>query len=245
MVAIFICVVVLIAAYLLFTKNGQKIKSRMSGAVEEKLKEDAMTAEGAKSRYNMAIREKRELYSKAAETYTKISGRLDQAEEELHLMKKDMQKIRMQIDACLDNNNDERAMTYATRLANLEKDVDKKKEYIKELKDMKIQQQEIRDRANEEVVKLQDEKKRTIDQIEADQQMIDLHDSMDKFKNTTVNQEALEEVRDSAKQLNEKASGSKIAYESSADALDYRMEQEEKQRDAEAILNQIKNSRKK
>ena len=52
MVVIFICIIAAVVAYLAFTKNGQQIKNRASGTVAEKIKDDAMTPEGAKARYN-------------------------------------------------------------------------------------------------------------------------------------------------------------------------------------------------
>ena len=57
-------------------------------------------------------------------------------------------------------------------------------------------------------------------------------------------QEGLEEVREGARRLNEQAKGASVAYESSAETLDYRMEQDERQQEAQAILDQMKNARK-
>ena len=55
----------------------------------------------------------------------------------------------------------------------------------------------------------------------------------------------MEEVREGAKKLSEQAKGVAIAYESSAETLDYHMEQEERQQEAKAILDQMNNARKK
>ena len=54
----------------------------------------------------------------------------------------------------------------------------------------------------------------------------------------------MEEVREGAKKLSEQAKGVTIAYESSAETLDYHMKQEERQQEAKAILDQMKNVRK-
>ena len=78
----------------------------------------------------------------------------------------------------------------------------------------------------------------------ADQQIAELQKNLDQYNSSNAAQEGLEEVREGAKKLSEQAKGVAIAYESSAETLDYHMEQEERQQEAKAILDQMKNARK-
>ena len=80
--------------------------------------------------------------------------------------------------------------------------------------------------------------------MEADQQIAELQKNLDQYNSSKAAQEGLEEVREGAKKLSEQAKGVAIAYESSAETLDYHMEQEERQQEAKAILDQMKNARK-
>ena len=102
MVVIFICIIAAVVAYLAFTKNGQQIKNRASGTVAEKIKDDAMTPEGAKARYNTAIRDKQEFYQKVTGTYTLVAGKLKAMEEDLQKTKKDILRVQTSINQCLD-----------------------------------------------------------------------------------------------------------------------------------------------
>ena len=75
-------------------------------------------------------------------------------------------------------------------------------------------------------------------------QIAELQKNLDQYNSSNAAQEGLEEVREGAKKLSEQAKGVAIAYESSAETLDYHMEQEERQQEAKAILDQMKNARK-
>lgn len=244
MAIIFIIVVVAVVAYLFLTKNGQKIKSRASGTITEKIKEDAATPEGAKARFNEAIKDGQEFYRQASNTYMTVCGKLETMKENLHNTKKNILKTETQINQCLDRNDEKTATVYAEKLVTLKKNREFYEEKIKELQVTADKQEEIRDRAYDKLVKLKDEKDQTILQMETDKQIAELQQNLDEFNKTSVAQEALEEVREGAQKLNEKAKGSTVAYESSQEALDYRMEQEEKQREVASILENFKNSRK-
>ena len=97
---------------------------------------------------------------------------------------------------------------------------------------------------NDQLIKLKGEKDTVVLQMEADQQIAELQKNLDQYNSSNVAQEGLEEVREGAKKLSEQAKGVAIAYESSAETLDYRMEQDERQQEAQAILDQMKNARK-
>lgn len=244
MVVIFICIIAAVVAYLAFTKNGQQIKNRASGTVAEKIKDDAMTPEGAKARYNTAIRDKQEFYQKVTGTYTLVAGKLKAMEEDIQKTKKDILRVQTSINQCLDNNDDKRAMYYAQKLVTLQNQQTVYESKLPELQAKKDEQEELKNRAYDELLKLKGEKDTVILQMEADQQISELQKSLDKFNNSNAAQEGLEEVREGARRLNEQAKGASVAYESSAETLDYRMEQDERQQEAQAILDQMKNARK-
>lgn len=244
MTIIIICVIVAIIVYLQFTKNGKQIKNVASGTVTEKIKENAMTPEGARARYNTAIKEKQDFYKKTMGTYTTVAGRLATMEDDLKETKEEISKTEVMINQYIDNNDDKKAMYYAQKLVTLQNQQTVYESKLPELQAKKDEQEELKNRAYDELLKLKGEKDTVILQMEADQQISELQKSLDKFNNSNAAQEGLEEVREGARRLNEQAKGASVAYESSAETLDYRMEQDERQQEAQAILNQMKNARK-
>ena len=244
MTIIIICVIVAIIAYLQFTKNGKQIKNVASGTVTEKIKENAMTPEGARARYNTAIKDKQDFYQKTMGTYTMVAGRLATMEDDLKETKEEISKTEAMINQYIDNNDDKKAMYYAQKLATLkaQKSVYEKK--IPELQATKDKQEEIKNQAYDQLIKLKGEKDTVVLQMEADQQIAELQKNLDQYNSLNAAQEGLEEVREGAKKLSEQSKGVAIAYESSAETLDYHMEQEERQQEAKAILDQMKNARK-
>lgn len=109
MAIIIICVIVAIIAYLQFTKNGKQIKNVASGTVTEKIKENAMTPEGARARYNTAIKEKQDFYKKTmGGTYTTVAGRLATMEDDLKETKEEISKTEAMINQYIDNHDDKK-----------------------------------------------------------------------------------------------------------------------------------------
>ena len=108
MAIIIICVIVAIIAYLQFTKNGKQIKNVASGTVTEKIKENAMTPEGARARYNTAIKDKQDFYQKTMGTYTMVAGRLATMKDDLKETEEEISKTEAMINQYIDNNDDKK-----------------------------------------------------------------------------------------------------------------------------------------
>lgn len=94
-----------------------------------------------------------------------------------------------------------------------------------------------------EVQKLKEEKDRTIFQLQADNQIIELHELMDKVAANSESDRMLEKVREGANKTRERAAGSRIAYESSVDAQTIRAEQNARQQSAQNLVDEIKRKR--
>ena len=79
--------------------------------------------------------------------------------------------------------------------------------------------------------------------MEADSQIIELHQSMDSLSMNNESDRMLERVREGARKTRERADGSRIAYDSSAQAADRRLEASERERNARQILEEAKRQR--
>lgn len=239
----FIIVVAVIVLIIFGTTFGKKLRVKMNGRTEELFNNDASTVEGAKDYFNSAIRQKEEFYNKASQSFAEISGKLDSSEKELYQTNKEIMKVSVQIGKCIDEGNEDDAMSYAMKKATLESKTDILKNTIEELKQAKEHQKEIRDQAAEDLQKLKEEKEITIYQMEADRQVIQLHESMDSLNTNNETDRMLERVREGAKKTREKAEGSRIAYDTSAQAADRRLEASERERNARQIVEDMKRQR--
>lgn len=239
----FITIVGVIVLILFFTTFGKQIRVKLKGRTDEVMRQDAQTPEGARDYYNAAIREKEDLYNKASTTYAEISGKCDSATKDLYQANKDIMRVSQQITACLDENNEEEALQYARKKATLENKINVLKTTIDEMKDAQNHQKEVRDQVAEELQKLKEEKEQVLFQMEADNQIIELHQSMDELNTNRESDRMLERVREGAKKTRERAEGSRIAYDSSAQANERRLETAERDRNARQILDEMKRQR--
>lgn len=235
--------VVIVAVLLLNKPFCKQLLVKFRGRTDEIMRQDASTPEGAKDYYNAAIREKEEFYNRASATYSEISGKLDSAEKDLYQTSKEIMKTTQQLNLCVDNNNDTDAMAYANKKVTLESKAEVLKETIAEMKEAQKHQKEVRDQAAIDLQKLREEKEQVVFQLEADQQMIELHQSLDNLSLNNESERMLERVREGAKKTRERAKGSKIAYETSAQAADNRMRNAEQTREAQRIVDEIKRQR--
>lgn len=240
-VLIIIVIVALVAFF--STPFGKQLMVKAKGRTDEVMRQDASTPEGARDYYNAAIRDKEEFYNKASATFAEISGKLDSVEKELYQSNKDIMRITQQINACLDENNEESAMSYAMKKATLESKINVLKDTIDEMKQSKAHQKEIRDQAAADLQKLKEEKEQVLFQMEADSQIIQLHQSMDSMNINNETERMLDRVREGARKTRERAEGSRIAYDTSSQAQDRRLEASERERNARQILEEMKRQR--
>lgn len=240
-VQIILLMLLIVAIGLLINKPfRQQLLIKFRGRTDEMMAQDASTPEGAKDIFNVAIREAEEFYSKASNLYIEIEGKVTTAEKDLHFAKKDLMKINNEITRCIKDGNDEEAMQYAMKKSTVEAKIETLKSTIEELKEARDHQKEVRDEASRKLTSLKEEKERTIYELEANQQIIDIHQSMDENNMTSESDRMLERAREGAKKTKEKAQGAQKAYDSSAQAMDRRLEQSAREREARETIEKMK-----
>lgn len=242
----YVVVLLLIAFVIVLIINKPLLKQlaiKFRGRTDEIMRQDASTPKGAKDYFNEAIEEKRKAFQNADRLFIETSGKLEESEKDLYNLKKDLMKIDKQINTCLDSKNDTDARQYAMRKITIQKKIEVLKECIEEQKKAKEQNQIVRDNAKRNLDELEEEKERTIYQLEADQQIIALHESMNAATSSNENDKMLERVREGARKTRERAAGAQIAYDSSSEAMDRRMEQQERNREADELLNEMRRRR--
>ena len=234
---------VLVALCVINRNLLKQLVIKIRGRSEQIARDDAATASGASDYFNNAVREKEDLYSKAEKSFVEISGKLDESEKQRYQMKKEVMKYDQEINAALDKNDEDTARQYAMKKATANQKIEVLNGTIEELEKAKAQQDEIRKGIKSELDSLKEEKERTLFQMEADQQIIALHEGMNTEASSSESDRMLERVREGAKKTRERAAGSQIAYETSAAAQDRRLEAQRREHEANDILNEAKRRR--
>lgn len=238
-----IILTIVIIGFILNKTFFKQLVIKFRGRTEEMVRQDAATPEGATDYFNNAIREKETLYSNAERSYIEISGKLDETEKEQYHLKKELMKIDKLINDYLDANDENSARQYVLRKITIQQKIDTLKETIEEFKKAKAQQEEIRNAVKQELDELKEEKERIIYQMEADQQIIRLHEGMNTSASTSESDHMLERVREGAKKTRERAAGAQIAYDASTQAQDRRLEAQSRNREADELLAEMKRRR--
>lgn len=231
-ILVFVCFI----GFVFFTKTGKRIRLRASGTADEIVSKDASTPEGAKAYYNTAIAKKEEDYQKAHSIYAQMLGKIENYEAQLLTLKKENMQLDINVNSCVEKNDDEGAKVYLTRQQEVTEKITIIKEALKELRENAILQDETLKNMFDELNKLKSEKETAILTLETAQVTKSLQAT-----SVSSNEEdkMLEKVRDGIKKTKEEADGNKIAYESSSSVqqkrLDKKMKDDEIQKKLDAL----------
>ena len=232
------CIVILFG-----TKIGRQLRLRAKGTADEMIAKDASTPEGAKAYYNTAIAKKEEDYQKAYSIYTQMLGKIQTYEEQLRRLQKEDMQLNININSCVDKNDDDGAKVYLKRQQEVGSKMDIIKSALQELRENSILQKETVDNGFAELGDLKAEKENAILMLETAQ----VTKTLQATPGTSTREEdkMLEKVRDGVRKTKEEADGNKIAYESSATVQQQRIEKRMKDEDVERKLQELKANRKK
>lgn len=238
-------IVVVVAAIVFFfgTKIGKRLRLRASGTADEIITKDASTPDGAKAYYNTAITKKEEDYQKAYAIYTQMLGKIKTYEEQLRGYQKENMQLDLNINNCLEKNDDDGAKVYLKRQQEVSDKVDIIKNALKELRENSELQKETVDNIFTELGDLKSEKENAILTLETAQ----VTKSLQATPGTSSREEdkMLEKVRDGVRKTKEEADGSKVAYESSATVQQQRLDKRMKDDEVDRKLQELKAARKK
>lgn len=241
---IFFAALVIIVILLIINKPFvAQLLVKFRGRTEEVMNKDAMTPEGAADFYNAAIQEKEQNYRKANQLFVEVTGKLDAAEKDLYDVKKQIARLDQNINSAIDAGKDDDAMVFQMKKENLLVKTDTLKNMIGELKESKQHQQEVKDQMAKELDDLKQEKEKTIFELQANDQIIKLHESMNAATSSSETDRMLEKVRAGANKTREMATGSKIVYETSTDTVGRRAEQSAREEEARKKIEELKQKR--
>lgn len=240
-ILLLIIVVTLIIGFFFFTKTGKRVRLRASGTSDQIFEEDASTPQGAAAYYNTAIAKKEEEYRNVSSTYAKTLGKISDYEDQLRKLKKDDMQLNININSCIDKNDDNGAIVYLTKQQEVTEKIEVIKSTLEQMKKDAKFHEERKNKIFDELNKLKSEKSTNILKLEAAQDTESL-----KAPGVSSDEEdkMLEKVREAVKKKQEEATGSRIAYDNSAEVLQERLNKQMKDDEIKRKLEQLKAARK-
>lgn len=245
-VSVYFGVILAIGIILLLFYNKEFLRQllvKFRGRTDEVMMRDAATPEGAKDYYNAAIRKKEDSLAQITASYVALLGRLETAKKQEYDLRKKKKSLVDTIDGFVENGKDDEAIALIKQRDDIEGRLEQVKQLISNLEDSIKQQLEMKSVAEEELSSLKREKDNTVFQMEIDQQIMDAAASMNGVISTDETDRMLERVRDGARKKSEMASGSKVAYDTSAVATERRMKKEASDLSAKKELERIKRNK--
>lgn len=236
--AILIMGLIAVMGLLFATKSGKRVRLRMSGTADEMISKDASTPEGAKAYYNVAIEKKNDDVIQARTIYSQMLGKISNFDDQLRALKKDAMRVKLDIQSCIDKNDDDGARIYLKKQQDIEEKIEIIKNALEELKENSSLQKETLETLETELEDLKAEKDNAVLTLETAQVTKSLQATVG-----SSNQEEdkmLEKVRDGIKKQKEEADGTKIAYENSVSVQQQRLDKKMKDDEIEKKLRDLK-----
>ena len=237
-----VIVVLAILFFFLRTKTGKRLKLRAPGTAAEAISKDASTPEGAKAYYNVAIEKKEEDLAKANVIYTQMLGKISNYEDQIRGYKKDLMKTEININSCVEKNDDEGAKVYLKEQQDLEEKVAIIKDALTGLKENAKLQEETVKGIRTQLSDLKAEKDNAVLTLETVQVTKSLQATTG--VSSAEEDKMLEKVRDGIKKQKEAADGVKVAYENSTAVQKQRLDQKMKNEEIEKKLAELKAKKK-
>lgn len=238
----FICLIVVVLIVLFGTAFGKRLRLRVSGTADEVISKDASTVEGAKAYYNTAINKKEDDYKNANVVMAQMLGKIKGYEDQLRSLKKENMQLDLNINACIDSNDDDGAKNFLNRQDDVVEKIEIIKSALTELKENAELQEEVVKALFDELNDLKAEKENAILTLETAQVTKSLKATS---ISTDEEDKMLEKVRDGVKKTKEEADGNRIVYESSATVQQKRLDQKMKDEEIQKRLDKLKAGKKK
>lgn len=238
-----IILVVAVLVGLFGTKIGKRLRLRATGTANEMIAKDASTPEGAKAHYNNAIDKKEEEYKQAYAAHANILGEISAYEKELRDLQKESMQLNINVNACIDKNDDDGAKVYLNRQQETDEKVDIIKATLKTLKEDAKAQKENVDDLFEQLNKLKAEKEKNLLILKTAQST----KAAKVVPGTSSDEEdkMLEKVREGIRQTQKEADGYKVAYENSSSVQQKRLDKKMKEDAVDKKLQELKAQRNK
>lgn len=198
------------------------------------------TPEGAELFYSEAIREKQSEFDKAAEALNDISNTISAETVELSKLKGALEDIEKRCENLVRAGQLHEAKLLANERQGILQEIDDCEQLITNLSETEAEAQRVVNILDEQLRKLQREKKQTINNLKFGQQIADTYHSLDNIKKENNLEMILDDVKESAIEKSVRAVNARVVHESSMANEGGSFEHEIRELAAEDYLDNLK-----
>ena len=211
---ILIAVVALfVIALILFPEFRKSLKVLCSGFLNLFVQDIAKTPEGATAVYNEAIEEERELYRKACNALSRVTGQLDHARNNLTALENKLKETESYCERLVAAGRESDAMIYAEKREEILTDIEATKSVIVEYEPMVAEAQTLVNQRERNLRKLKKDQKDKVNRMKLDMQTKKMHEDMDDLRNDRTSHKLLDAVDERAKDLRKEAVGARMVHQ--------------------------------
>lgn len=211
---ILIAVVALfVIALILFPEFRKSLKVLCSGFLNLFVQDIAKTPEGATAVYNEAIEEERELYRKACNALSRVTGQLDHARNNLTVLENKLKETESYCERLVAAGRESDAMIYAEKREEILTDIEATKSVIAEYEPMVAEAQTLVNQRERNLRKLKKDQKDKVNRMKLDMQTKKMHEDMDDLRNDRTSHKLLDAVDERAKDLRKEAVGARMVHQ--------------------------------
>lgn len=202
-----------IIALIIFPEFRKGLKVLCSGFLNLFVQDIAKTPEGANAVYNEAIEEERELYRKACNALSRVTGQLDNARNNLANLENKLKETESYCERLVAAGRESDAMIYAEKREELLADIEAAKAVIAEYEPMVAEAQTLVNQRERNLRKLKKDQKDKVNRMKLDMQTKQMHEDMDDLRNDRATHKLLDVVDERAKDLRKEAVGARMVHQ--------------------------------
>lgn len=207
-------IAIILIAFILFPEFRKALYVLVSGFFSMFVQDIAKTPEGATAVYNEAIEEERELYRKACNALSKVTGQLDHARTNLANLQNKLKEAESYCERLVAAGRESDAMIYAEKREEILADIEATNAIIAEYEPMVAEAQTLVNQRERNLRKLKKDQKDKVNQMKLDMQTKQMHEDMDDLRNDRTTHKLLDVVDERAKDLRKEATGARMVHQS-------------------------------
>lgn len=190
-----------------------KLRSLVQGFLSLFVEDIAKTPEGAEAVYTKAIEEAESDYIKADDTYRRVAGQLNSAKTSKEQAVAEIASLDNKIKALLGQGREADAVLLAEKREGVLAEIDLFSKQIAKLETVFKDAQMIHTNMQKQLENLKKDRKTVVTQLKMNQQMEQVYDSMDSFKNVKHTDKLVSAIKEKVVDGNDAVAGAKMVHE--------------------------------
>lgn len=203
----------IVLALVLFPEFRKKLKVLTSGFLNMFVEDAAKTPDGANAVFNEAIEEARKKYQKAGDTFSRLSGELNETKNQKKILENNIKTVEAKCESCVSRGDIKNAEIFASQRSEYLLDLKRKNECLEKLTPMVAEAQQIYSVCEKNLNDLRRNKKNTVENIKLNNQLKTMYNDLDELRKDGTTSKLIESVMESSSDLEKEAQGARIVHE--------------------------------